>query len=174
MQIKDSIATYLNQLSTKHSRKGNAYKESSLQEIGLAFQPIIGLGPDTPIASEALARFNNPTHQPPDQWFSDTQSVGLGIDLELAATTAALGHVEYLREITWLAVNIGPEAITLPEVIDLLGLFDTSRIVIELTEHTRAEDNFRLVEVFSPLRGFGGDPLSMTLGSGFSSFPHII
>ena len=60
-------------------------------------QPIVDLVSGAAVGYESLARFEGETPQPPDIWFAAAGSVGLGLELELAAVRSALEHLDTLR-----------------------------------------------------------------------------
>ncbi|HZM55078.1 MAG TPA: EAL domain-containing protein, partial [Acidimicrobiales bacterium] len=49
------------------------------------FQPIVDLRSGQAVGTEALARFAHQPIRPPDVWFAEAASVGLGVELELTA-----------------------------------------------------------------------------------------
>lgn len=174
-QIPDFVANIINPAFTKNlEKKRRVEKILESGKISFVFQPIFDLTTNILVGTEALARFEDAPYQPPDIWFADAHSVGLGIDMELAAMTSALQHISDLPVQAAIAVNVGPEAILSDKIIELLGSIDTSRVIIELTEHIQVEDYPRLIERFSRIRGLGVRLAIDDTGSGFSSFSHII
>ncbi|NNN18980.1 MAG: EAL domain-containing protein [Acidimicrobiaceae bacterium] len=174
-QIPDFVANIINPAFTKNlEKKRRVEKILESGKISFVFQPIFDLTTNILVGTEALARFGDTPYQPPDIWFADAHSVGLGIDMELAAMTSALQHISDLPVQAAIAVNVGPEAILSDKIIELLGSIDTSRVIIELTEHIQVEDYPRLIERFSRIRGLGVRLAIDDTGSGFSSFSHII
>ncbi len=143
-------------------------------DVSFAFQPIIDLEEGTLVAAEVFARFDGNPKSSPDLWFQDAHRTGLGMELELFTAAAALRELRNIPEGSTLAVNIGPEAILSDRLTELLKSIDTSRLIIELTEHLRVEDYTRLVKRFLQIRQLGVRLAIDDTGSGFSSFSHII
>ncbi len=123
---------------------------------------------------EALARFPCESTRAPDLWFEEAHRVGLGVELELAAVELALRHQSRLPPGAFIAVNIGPLAITSPELPDLLGRADTQRLVIELTEHAEIEDYDSFSRAVSAIRSTGARLAIDDTGAGVSSLAHIL
>ena len=140
----------------------------------MVFQPIVDLGSADVLGYEALARFG-PGEAPPDTWFRDAASVGLGIDLELKAARRALEHLPRLpHPHQYISVNVSPELLFSNELHDLLSQHDADRIVIELTEQIAVED-YRLCRVaIERLRGLGAKLAIDDLGAGYASLRHVI
>ncbi|QNK80219.1 EAL domain-containing protein [Nakamurella sp. PAMC28650] len=64
--------------------------------LTIVFQPIVELSGGLVVGVEALSRFSAEPSAPPDRWFADAASVGLGVELELLAVRRALdAAVEY-------------------------------------------------------------------------------
>jgi EAL domain-containing protein (putative c-di-GMP-specific phosphodiesterase class I)/GAF domain-containing protein len=138
----------------------------------IVFQPIVDVRTGTTIGAEALARF--PDASGPERWFADAASVGLGLDLELAAITAAFGQLSRLPESVYLSVNASPSAIESPRLLSLFDGIDATRIVIEITEHAHVEDYDALVDAVARLRGLGARFAIDDAGAGYSSLRHVV
>lgn len=125
----------------------------------MVFQPIHRLDDGARVGFEALARFpesispeemevmhgpgwknNSYTGMGPDIWFSQANLLGLGVDLEVSALCNALGSVDKLPDDHYIAVNIGPEALTSGALSRAVRDVDMSRVVVELTEHMAITD----------------------------------
>ena len=136
------------------------------------FQPIVELATGDAIGYEALTRFNDGTR--PDRRFADAAAVGLGIELEAATLTAALGAAEALPPDRWVSLNVSPEFLLDPiRPRAVLARRGDRSIVLEITEHVAIEDyaKFRLaVETLGSSVGFAVDDA----GSGYASFRHIL
>lgn len=143
-------------------------------ELAMVCQPIVDLVANELVGVEALSRFLGPPDQPPDVWFAEAHDVGLGVDLELTAMRMALDLLEQLPEPYYLACNVGPAAIASSEISTLLQDVDTSRIVLELTEHVPVDDYPRLREILLDLRSRGVRLAIDDTGAGFASLAHIL
>lgn len=135
-------------------------------------QPIVALGSGELVGLEALARFPAPPARP-DAWFAMAARAGLGVQLQLAAVAAALELLDTVPHGSYLAVNVGPDAIIAPELPRLLDRVDPSRVVLELTEHLQVADYDRLQRLLAPIRERTRLAIDDT-GAGFCSLGHIV
>lgn len=141
--------------------------------INPVYQPIIELATSRTVGFEALARFTGEPRQAPDAWFSDAVSVGLEVELERAALTAALRGLCRLPADVFLAVNLGPEALLDDTVADLLDEQPT-RTIVELTEHAQVADYDVLHSALLTLRSQGLRLAIDDAGAGYASLRHIL
>jgi EAL domain-containing protein (putative c-di-GMP-specific phosphodiesterase class I)/DNA-binding response OmpR family regulator len=136
------------------------------------FQPIVELSTGHAIGYEALTRFADGAR--PDRRFADAAAVGLGIELEAATITAALGAAETLPDDCWVSVNVSPEFLLDPvRPHSVLARRGQRSLVLEITEHVAIEDYARFraaVETLGSSVGFAVDDA----GSGYASFRHIL
>jgi EAL domain-containing protein (putative c-di-GMP-specific phosphodiesterase class I) len=142
--------------------------------FNFAFQPIFDLGSGSLAVVEALARFPFEPRKPPDVWFATAHRVGLGVELELAAVKAALESLDLLPAGVRMAINVGPEAISSPELPAMLARVDRSRIVLELTEQVKVDDYPRLRVALMEVRGAGTTLAIDDAGAGYASLSHIL
>lgn len=145
--------------------------ESSLTML---CQPITDLESGKLIGAEALARIQGPPQQPPDAWFDQAEQVGLGVQLQLAAVQMALELLDELPGNAFLAINVGPDAITTPELSALLRSRPAERIVLELTEHLKIDDYPHLQTLLRGVRERGIRLAIDDTGAGFASLGHIV
>jgi EAL domain-containing protein (putative c-di-GMP-specific phosphodiesterase class I) len=150
--------------------------EQTIREVGIAIvlQPIVSLKTGFVAGYEALSRFPGEPIRPPDQWFAEAESVGLGPELEMMAVHVALGRLPELPAGTYLAVNASPDAICDPRFLGLLSDADVSRIVVELTEHLQVENYDRLNAAIDQVRSAGTRLAIDDTGAGFAGFSHIL
>lgn len=134
-------------------------------------QPIIRLTDREVIGFEALARF---PERPPAVWFGSARHAGLGIELELAAITAALNGPGLPGGARYLSVNAGPGTITSPGFLGAIAQAPPQRLVVEITEHAPVEDYDRLSAALAPLREQGMRVAVDDAGAGFASLRHIL
>jgi CheY-like chemotaxis protein len=87
----------------------------------MLFQPIADLVTGRVVGAEALARFAQAPRRPPDLWFAEASSVGLGAELELAAVKAALRRLHELPPDAYLAVNVSPPTVHSDEFTKILA-----------------------------------------------------
>lgn len=140
----------------------------------MVFQPIVELSTGDTIGVEALARFAGRPERRPDEWFADAADVGLGVQVELCAVRLALAALDRLPAGAYLSINVGPAAVTAPELRELLRGVPAGRVVLELTEHVGVEDYTALTTALEAVRA-GGVRLAVDdAGSGFASLRHIL
>lgn len=138
------------------------------------FQPIFSLRDGRLLGVEALARFLPEPRRTPDVWFADATSVGLGVELELAAVRAALSELPSLPAASYLSINLSAEAVLDPATMQLLTSAAPERLVVELTEHAAVEDYPVLVRALDKIRGAGVRLAVDDAGAGFASLRHIL
>jgi EAL domain-containing protein (putative c-di-GMP-specific phosphodiesterase class I) len=138
------------------------------------FQPIIDLGTGEVVGAEALARFAQLPVRPPDAWFAEAASLGVGVELELAALAVALEVLDRLPPEVYLSVNASVGTMLTPEFRTAMEAVPAERSVLELTEHTRVTDYAAFADAVAPLRSAGMRLAVDDAGSGFASFNHIL
>lgn len=179
------MASVVHELSSQLRREGLASEEEQLRikrirkavegsNFAIVFQPIFDLRDGRVAGAEALARFSTEPIRPPDQWFREAASVGLGVDLELAATAMALTEVHRLPPDTYLALNLSHRTTMSPRLIELFANSRAEFVMIELTEHERVEDYEGLDAALKELRRLGIRLAIDDAGAGYSSLRHIL
>ncbi|MEX0754499.1 MAG: EAL domain-containing protein [Actinomycetota bacterium] len=142
--------------------------------MSIVFQPIFDLRDRTVEGMEALARFAEEPTRPPDVWFHEAASVGLGTDLELTAIRLALSHAELLPARAYLSLNLSHRTATSPRLLDVLARGRADRLVVEITEHEAVEDYETLTEALAALRARGVRVAIDDAGAGFASLRHAL
>ena len=140
----------------------------------MVFQPIANLRNSTVIGLEALARFDGDPARGPETWLAEAESLGLRLDLELAAVRTALGYLQLLPTDAFLAVNLSPSTAVEARFLESLDGLATERIVIEVTEHARVQDYDALNAALKVLRARGVRLAIDDAGAGFASLQHIV
>ena len=140
----------------------------------MVFQPIANLRNSSVIGLEALARFDGDPARGPEAWLAEAESLGLRLDLELAAVRTALGYLELLPTNAFLAVNLSPSTAVEARFLESLDGLATERIVIEVTEHARVQDYDALNAALKVLRARGVRLAIDDAGAGFASLQHIV
>ncbi len=138
------------------------------------FQPIFDLRSGGVVGVEALARFARPPIRPPDVWFTEAASIGLGVDLEIIALNLALERLSRLPVGLYLSLNASVETIASKRFRELLNDVPQERIVLELTEHTPIDDYASFKESLEKLRSQGVRLAVDDAGAGFSSLRHVL
>jgi EAL domain-containing protein (putative c-di-GMP-specific phosphodiesterase class I) len=141
--------------------------------VTVVTQPIVDLRDGRVVGMEALARF---TAHPegPAAVFASAEALGLGVDLELAAVTAALAVLPDVPAPLYLSVNVSPAAVLDPRLGHLLCGTEAGRVVLELTEHAAVEDYPHLVERLRSVSAAGFRFAVDDAGAGFASLRHIL
>jgi EAL domain-containing protein (putative c-di-GMP-specific phosphodiesterase class I) len=142
--------------------------------VTMVFQPICSLADARVVGFEALARFPSGPARTPDVWFQEAESVGLGIDLEIAAVAGALASFGLLPPDAYLSLNVSPETVVSNRFLEALERAPPDRIVIEVTEHAPVRDYGRLDAALHVLRDRGARLAVDDAGSGFASLRHIL
>jgi EAL domain-containing protein (putative c-di-GMP-specific phosphodiesterase class I)/uncharacterized integral membrane protein len=138
------------------------------------YQPIYSLEDGRLIAVEALTRFDVRPYRTPDRWFAAAESVGQGIDLELAAIEAALEGTRSLPHDVILSVNASPATLGDPRLRDLIHQNPERELIVEITEHAVVVDYHLLKGIVGKLRALGVRIAVDDAGAGFSSLQHIV
>lgn len=142
--------------------------------VTMVFQPIVELAGRRLTGFEALARFPATPRRPPAAWFADASEAGLGVELEMAALTAALAALDRLPPGAYLSVNASAEAACSPALASALAGVDLSRVMLEITEHAAVANYDALATALRPLRD-GGMRLAVDdAGAGVASLRHIL
>jgi EAL domain-containing protein (putative c-di-GMP-specific phosphodiesterase class I) len=139
----------------------------------IRYQPIVHLGTGRTIGVEALARFPG-SDVATDVSFRRAWAAGYGADLELRAIREALRPLEDMPPEWFLTVNVSPRLLTSTRLDELLANIDLSRVVLELTEHSRMEAPASLREQLAPLHQRGLRLAVDDAGAGYSGLNRII
>jgi EAL domain-containing protein (putative c-di-GMP-specific phosphodiesterase class I) len=138
----------------------------------MVFQPIITLDTNHPVGFEALARFDS--SRPPDNWFAEATSLGLGVELELSAVNAAFEHFDLFAAEEFMAVNVSPAVMLDDRFYDLVRKHGRDRVVIEITEHQPVDNYDDLKSICADLRRDGLRIAIDDAGAGYASLHHIL
>lgn len=144
------------------------------RQLSMVFQPIVDLADGTVVGAEALARFPWPPLRPPDVWFAEADTVGLGVALELLAVELAVSQLRRLPAETHLSVNASAATVCAPGLARVLDRVAGHRVVIELTEHARVDDYAEVVAALDRLRGRGVRVAVDDAGAGYAGLQHIL
>ena len=138
----------------------------------VVLQPIVDLATGVRVGSEALSRFPTAWGKAPDVCFAEAHSVGLGHELELVALDRAAEHLTAVEG--YVAMNISPATLLLPEFAALMERLPLERVLLELSEHDQVEDYDALAAALAPFRARGMRLAIDDVGAGFSSLRHIV
>ncbi|MBO6676572.1 MAG: EAL domain-containing protein [Rhizobiales bacterium] len=164
----------------KHERQLDAKKQAieaaiETDRFQLVFQPIVSLSNGSIQGFESLSRFSSEPYRPPNLWFSDAQSVGLGTKLECLAIQRALDQIKLITDSAYVSLNISPDNVMTDTFKSLFaGRRDLSRLMLEITEHSQVRDYQALLRALQPLRERGLKLAVDDAGAGYASLTHII
>jgi EAL domain-containing protein (putative c-di-GMP-specific phosphodiesterase class I)/ActR/RegA family two-component response regulator len=142
--------------------------------LHMVFQPIVELRGGHVVGVEALARFMERPRRLPEAWFAAAASVGLLVELELAAVGRGLAEIDQLPLGTYLSVNVSPETIRASGLPSLLEDPYADRIVLEMTEQSAVTDYDELAQCLRPIRERGVRFAIDDFGAGFASLNHVV
>jgi EAL domain-containing protein (putative c-di-GMP-specific phosphodiesterase class I)/AmiR/NasT family two-component response regulator len=138
------------------------------------FQPIVDLRDGRVRGVEALTRFIIRPRRSPETWFAEAAKQGLLTRLELTAAAKALDHLDEVPEGSYLAVNVSPETLCEPRLLELLQTVRADRVVLELTERSPIEDHEGAEACLDEIRALGSRLAIDDVGSGFSGLGHVV
>ena len=136
-------------------------------------QPIVDIETAQIVSVEALTRFESDPYRPPNEWFEEAWSVGLGTELELAAARKAASYMAKLDPSVSLAINVSPATILAPEFVDEFAVHG-HRLIVEVTEHDVVEDYQKLLQAIEPLTDVGIKLAVDDVGAGYANLSHIL
>jgi EAL domain-containing protein (putative c-di-GMP-specific phosphodiesterase class I) len=134
------------------------------------FQPMVSLADGEPFGFEALTRFSDGT--PPERRFNDADTIGLGVDLEIATLSAALEAAARLPSDASLSVNISPGLVLQQHRLASLFRRVPRPIIVEVTEREPIDDYVTFRRAMARL-----DTVAWAVddaGAGYASLRHII
>lgn len=142
--------------------------------LDTVFQPIVDLVDGRICGLEALARFLTRPRRSPETWFAEASTHGLLIPLELAAAGHALGQLDLVPEGVYVSVNVSPQTLCAPGLVELLQDVPARRVVLELTERSPIVNYEEAVECVSNLRVLGARLAVDDVGRGFSGLGRVV
>jgi EAL domain-containing protein (putative c-di-GMP-specific phosphodiesterase class I) len=169
-QVEDQRRAEINLTNTRRRVEGVLQSDA----LRMVYQPIVDLQTSAVVGVEALARFDCEPARGPDHWFAEASEAGLGIELELAAVNAAIAAIDQLPSGVWLSVNVSPATAMSSGLVEALSRVAGTRIVLELTEHTRVESYPLLVAALDELRHQGVRIAVDDAGAGYAGLQQIL
>ena len=178
-EVVETVNDRLVQERAGEEEQGQAIRElrSLIDDPGsirIVFQPLIDLSTGKPMAMEALSRFTTEPPRKPDEMFDHAWTVGLGIELELAAVDRAVAFIRRLPSDCLLTVNVSPDTVISEEFAELMSSLPVERLVLELTEHSRIDEYQAVNEALKEFRQAGGRLAIDDTGAGYASFRHVL
>lgn len=138
-------------------------------------QPIVELGTGLVAGFELLSRFDGPWRTSPDVWFSAAHRWGVNPRLQARVLDMAVAARADLPPNTFLTVNVDPHLLGDELVAEaLLRHADLSRVVLELTEHTRLDGDGRAGAVLDGVRSAGALIAMDDAGTGYAGLELLL
>jgi EAL domain-containing protein (putative c-di-GMP-specific phosphodiesterase class I) len=135
-------------------------------EVAVDLQPIVDVATGTLLAVEALGRFDHEPYAPIGAVLSAAHRAGYGVALEAACMRAALARRDDLPAGVQLAINISPDSLQHPMIIDSWP-DDLAGVIVEVTEH-QASRPAAMVEQIMRLRRRGAALAVDDVGTGYA------
>lgn len=142
--------------------------------LRVVYQPVVELDGGATVGVEALARFDTDPPRPPDRWFADAWSVGLGPELELAAARAALAERGRLSSDIYMAINASPIVLQSRALLDELQGAKGGPVLLEVTEHAAVNEYGPLMDALASCRACGVRIAVDDFGAGYSGLSHVL
>ena len=138
-------------------------------------QPIVELATGFVTGYELLSRFEGPWPATPDVWFAAAQRWGQNPRLQARVLEKAVAARADLPPNTFLTVNVDPHLLADDLVAGALDQHeDLSRIVLELTEHTRVDDDGRGAATLNRARAAGALVAMDDAGTGYAGLQLLL
>ncbi|MGZ4765991.1 MAG: EAL domain-containing protein [Ilumatobacteraceae bacterium] len=143
--------------------------------VRCVYQPIVDLQRCTVAGFEALTRFDIGAPAGPDTWFAAAERFGVRAELEATTLRTALSQRRDLPGNTFLAVNLEPESLTAPAVMEVLTAEgNLAGVVVEVTEHRQIDDPVEMQWVLERLRADGAMIAIDDAGAGYAGLQQIL
>ena len=144
--------------------------------LALHAQPIGELTTGAVAGYEALSRFDaTRIAASPDRWFAAAEHWGVNAELQSRVLALGLLMRSALPPDTFLTVNVDPHLLADERVSGvLLEQADLSRLVLELTEHTLAQDPVQLTSLLDRVRSRGALIAMDDAGTGYAGLSQLL
>ncbi|TKR25005.1 EAL domain-containing protein [Cellulomonas hominis] len=138
-------------------------------------QPVVELATGFVAGYELLSRFDGPWRATPDVWFAAAQHWGANPALQARVLAKAVAARADLPQNTFLTVNVDPHLLADDQVAGaLLRHADLSRLVLELTEHTRLDEGGRVLAALDRVRAAGALVAMDDAGTGYAGLELLL
>lgn len=138
-------------------------------------QPIVELTTGFVAGYELLSRFDGPWRATPDVWFAAAHRWGANPGLQALVLRKAVAARADLPPNAFLTVNVDPHLLADDDVASaLLEQSDLSRVVLELTEHTRVDEGGRALAVLDRVRSAGALVAMDDAGTGYAGLELLL
>jgi len=154
----------------EHER-GRSVVELPRRGMRTVFQPIVDLGSGRAVGYEALTRFEGADTA---TVFARAALAGHGLDIERAALESALDVLDRHPLDVPVSINLSPDVLLVPEVLDLLLADRPQALGVEITEHRPVPDYPALLRVRERLRAAGRSVSVDGAGAGYAPLRHVL
>lgn len=149
--------------------------DDTLPSPRLVAQPIIDIADARVAGYELLSRFAGPPVSSPDTWFAAAREHGHEIALTVDVLDQALALRADLAGDRFVTVNLEPHLLLEPAVQEVLfGGRSLARLVVELTEHTQADDLHALIGALDRVRSAGALVAIDDAGTGYARLSALL
>lgn len=156
----------------RHERMVEARIKRTIADrnFSVVYQPIVDVATGEVVGVEALSRFvESPAR--PSVWFAEAQSVGLGVELEIAAIELAIEGFDQLGAGQFMTLNASTETIRQSEFLNIVKQLEPSRVVVGITDTGDITLDQPLEDALRELRDLGVqigvDHVGASFASGF-------
>lgn len=136
-------------------------------------QPICDLGTLRPRGYELFTRFN-PEMGPTERIFQSAKFLDLILPLEEQVLGNAARILDQVEAGCYLSVNLSASTLLDADILEIFARTDTSRIVLEITEHEAVENYEPLLRKIARAKAVGLRIAIDDVGAGFSSLRHLL
>jgi EAL domain-containing protein (putative c-di-GMP-specific phosphodiesterase class I)/DNA-binding NarL/FixJ family response regulator len=174
VELADKLEMEEAELSMRKRQQSAVVQALHEDILRMVYQPVVHLPSMEVCGYEALARFDTDPVRPPHVWFADAASVGLLIELEMAAADSALAAREFMSKDETLMINVSPVTMVSDAFALWMTEHDLSAVIFEITEHAPIEDYDQISKRLAALRSTGARLAVDDAGAGFASLRHIL
>lgn len=144
------------------------------REARFVLQPVVDIQQGRVVGYEALARFGSRLTTSPTSWFTAARQSAQLLDLEAVLVRQALELRPSVPRGRFLALNISPQLLVEPRVLQVLvDAGDLSGVVLELTEHAPFPDGAALTPALARLREQGVRLALDDVGAGWAGLKQV-
>lgn len=159
------------EIETLKNRLSNVIQDDALS---IHLQPIVSLTDGRPMAAEALSRFSSNPSVGPEWWFAQAQRSDMQIDLEVAAISKALQHLNHMPDRAYLSVNASPLTVSSVQFMEAVRGVPTDRLLVELTEREIILETSPLMQALAVLRDKRIGIAIDDVGAGYAGLSTIV
>jgi EAL domain-containing protein (putative c-di-GMP-specific phosphodiesterase class I) len=149
--------------------------QSAFTSLWIAFQPIVSLKRQLPIAFEGLLRTEEPTLRNPQAFVTAAERLGRVLDLGRTVRATVAAAAAWAPADVDLFVNLHPSDLSDPELLDERAPLSlhAKRVVLEITERASLEGVKGVLAVIARLRSLGFRIAIDDLGAGYAGLTSL-